>query len=77
MTQYNRSRKHRIARSIGKFFGYVVASLDSLDEFGNVFWLPEEQSNTKKYEAIQKMASEKNMALVGPNPLPVLKFQIF
>lgn len=68
MTNYKRSRKHRIAKSIGKFFGYVVAPLESLDEFGNVFWLTEEQSNTKKYEAIQKMASEKKYGLSWTKP---------
>lgn len=63
MKQYNRSRRHRIVRSIGKFFGYIVAPVDSLDEYGNVFWCREEEADIEEYEAIQKKASERKYGL--------------
>lgn len=63
MVQHKRSRKHRIVKSIGKFFGYIVAPMDSIDEYGNVFWCREERSNIEAYEAIQQKASEEKYAL--------------
>ena len=63
MLHYNRSRKHRIVKSIAKFFGYIVAPMNSLDEYGNVFWCREEESSIEEYEAIQQKASERKYAL--------------
>lgn len=63
MNKYNRSRKHRLVKSIAKFFGYVVAPLDSLDRYGNVRWLREAESSNEKYEAIQRAASERKYTL--------------
>jgi len=61
ITNPRRSRRHRLARSIAKFFGYIIAPTSSVDEYGNVSWCNSE--NYAGYEPIQIAASRQKYGL--------------